>query len=268
MATSQVADMFWQLPPISRTVAVAAFTTSLATRVGLLSVYRILWHTSYITKFPPEIWRLPSSFLLTGGGMGLLLDPYFLYRYLSELEIGNARFPRREDLVWYLICVSTAIVGLTELAWRYTPLLSGPYYTFLQGLVVAICYTGHQDQRGMKANFWFFTVPAQLVPYCLIVINLLSPDGIAAVPLQITGILVAHLWDFATRLWPEFGGGRNLLPTPGFMSYLVRTPRVLERGFGTAIRPADAAAGSSTGASFGPPLPDSWKSRGSGQRLG
>jgi Derlin-2/3 len=156
--------------------------------------------------------------------------------------------------------------ALTELAWRYTPLMSGPYFSFLPGLIMAACYTGHQDRRGQKASFWFFTIPAQLLPYCMMLIGLIS-DGPYHIPLQITAIIVAHMWDFATRLWPEFGDGANLLPTPGFMSYLVKTPRVLQRTFGTAIRPPEPSTGSSTGHSSGP-LPDSWRSRGSGHRLG
>lgn len=138
---------------------------------------------------------------------------------------------------------------------------------FLQGLITALCYTAVQDQRGAKATFFFFTVPAQLIPYCMIGASLLMSPGL--IPLQLSGIVAAHLHDFLTRLWPEFGGGRNLLPTPAILSKLVETPRVFQRGHGTAFRaPNRAASGSSTGASTGSVLPDSWKARGAGRRLG
>jgi Derlin-2/3 len=139
---------------------------------------------------------------------------------------------------------------------------------FLQGLILALCYTATQDQRGQKAGFFFFTVPAQLVPYCMLGATLLmNPQSL---PLQITGLVAAHLHDFLTRIYPEFGGGPNLLPTPAFMSRIMQTPRVLQRDYGTAFRarpPNQPAAGSSTGAA-GSVLPDSWRSRGSGHRLG
>ena len=70
----------------------------------------MIFHTFYIFKIPPQIWRVPTSFLLTGSGLGLVFDTYFLYRYLSELEVSNRRFPRKEDLVWYLFCVSAGIL--------------------------------------------------------------------------------------------------------------------------------------------------------------
>lgn len=78
--------------------------------MGLLPGYHVIFHVFYIWKFPPELWRIPTSFLLTGSGLGLLFDTYFLYKYLSELEIANRRFPKKEDLIWYLFCVSAGIL--------------------------------------------------------------------------------------------------------------------------------------------------------------
>lgn len=141
---------------------------------------------------------------------------------------------------------------------------------FLQPLIIALCYTSVQDMRGVKMTFFFFQVPAQTVPYCIILSTLVSSGSPDAVPGQLTGIVAAHLYDFMTRLWPEFGGGSNLLPTPGFISRLFTTPRIFQRGQGAAVRPGSASgdAGRSTGASTGSVLPDAWKTRGSGQRLG
>ena len=93
-----------------RTISASALILSLAVHMGLLSGYHVIFHVFYIWKFPPELWRIPSSFLLTGKGLGLLFDTYFLYKYLSELEIANRRFPRKEDLIWYLFCVSAGIL--------------------------------------------------------------------------------------------------------------------------------------------------------------
>lgn len=118
---------------------------------------------------------------------------------------------------------------------------------------------------------WFFTVPAQLVVYCMILITIISNGGMRELPLQVMGLLVAHLWDFLTRLWPEFGGGRNVLRTPRFLTHLLN-PGLLtarrRRASSGAAATGGAASGSSTGFSTGDVLPDSWKSRGQGRRLG
>lgn len=137
---------------------------------------------------------------------------------------------------------------------------------FLQAMILAMAYTATQDQRGQKAGFFFFTVPAQLVPLCMMGATLLMA-GPHAMLLQLTGLVAAHLHDFLTRLWPEFCGGTNWIPTPAFFSHLVTTPRFMRREYGTAIR-ASQGTKSTTGAQSRGPLPDSWKTRGSGHRLG
>src|SRR6187549_3876243 len=137
---------------------------------------------------------------------------------------------------------------------------------FLPALIISMAYTVTQDQRGQKATFIFFTVPAQTVPYCMILINLLFPGGVPVMMVMITGLVAAHLHDFLTRIYPEFGGGRNLLPTPAFLSRFMVTPRIFQRAYGTAIRPpagntvgGGGGTGSSTGVDSRGPLPDSWR---------
>lgn len=143
---------------------------------------------------------------------------------------------------------------------------------FLPALILAMCRTVTQDQRGMKANFYFVTIPAQLTPFCMMLVSLLFPGGYYTAMLQLMGFLAAHLYDFLSRVWPEFSGGSNLIPTPGFLSRLVQTPRFNQRGYGTAVRGGGGSAqtsGSSTGVSQGGGvLPESWRTRGPGRRLG
>ncbi|KAK3351334.1 Der1-like family-domain-containing protein [Neurospora tetraspora] len=258
--SSELMAAYWQAPPMARTLATAILVTSITAHFGLLPIDWIYFDESRLFKLPPEIWRLVTSFLLSSPQLGIVLDPYFAYQYLSQLETTNPKFQRKEDILWYLITVGGFIITVNRI------FLGG--YFFLQGLIVALCYTAVQDARGAKANFFFFTVPAQLIPYCMLLSSLLMNP--MAIPLQVTGILAAHWHDFMTRLWAEFGGGSSLLPTPAFLSRFVETPRVFRREYGTAIRPGPGApsTGSTTGASTGSVLPDSWRTRGSGHRLG
>ncbi|KAL2136804.1 hypothetical protein VTI74DRAFT_1456 [Chaetomium olivicolor] len=255
--SSEIMDAYWAAPPMARTLATAIVLVSIPAHLGVLPIRWLYYDTWLLLKFWPEIWRPVTSFLLCGPKLNLLMDPYFAYQFLKQLETSNPKFPRREDLIWYLMTVCTFIMIIK------INFLGGGFF-FLGGLITAMCYTATQDQRGMKTNFIFFTVPAQSLPYCMILMSLLVEPH--AVPLQISGILAAHLHDFLTRLWPEFGGGRNYLQTPAFVSYLIQTPRILRREYGTAIR--QPGSGTSTGASTGSVLPDSWKTRGTGRRLG
>ncbi|POR37061.1 Derlin [Tolypocladium paradoxum] len=255
-------ERYWQLPPLSRNLATAAFLLSFGVHLGFIPGWWFVFYPRFIWKIPPELWRFGTAFLLTGPKLSLLFDTYFLYSYLSQLEIGNPRFPRKEDLVWYLMFICGTIMTINYLA-------DFGFVSFLQALILAICYTVTQDQRGMKVSYMFITIPAQLMPYAMLLINLLFPGGVANMLLQIQGLLAAHLFDFLTRIWPEYGGGRNIIPTPAFLSTVVQAVGSAQSTVAGAagVRSPDQASGQSTGAWRGP-LPDSWRTRGRGQRLG
>jgi Derlin-2/3 len=120
------------------------------------------------------------------------------------------------------------------------------------------------------ATYYVVTVPAQWMPYLVLLVTWLMA-GKNALIIGLCGLFAAHLHDFLTRLWPEFGGGSNLLPTPGFIRRMweTRTASVQHKAYGTSFTPAQRQEPEGSGnASGSGPLPDSWKSRGSGHRLG
>jgi len=171
------------------------------------------------------------------------------------------------------------IVLVYELLNGYVALLTleqGLNFVFTGGmiltsaLIIALAYTACQDERGSKSTFIVVTIPTQWVPFAMILMTVVmaGPD---AAKVQATGLVAAHLYDFLTRLYPTFGGGRNLLPTPALVRRMFSATEasVTNKTFGTAFSPAQRqASGSASGASAGGVLPESWRSRGSGHRLG
>jgi Derlin-2/3 len=89
---------------------------------------------------------------------------------------------------------------------------------------------------------------------------------------QGSGLVAAHLHFFLTDVWPSYGRGRNYLQTPAIIENLVGTtiPRIMHRAYGTAFQPATQrpGAGGSTSQASSSVLPESWRSRGTGHRLG
>ena len=83
--------------------------------------------------------------------------------------------------------------------------------------------------------------------------------------IQLTGIIGAHMYDFLTRIYPTFGGGRNPIFTPRIVRrwFGGDKPNSGARGYGTAFRPADDDARRGTTSGFA-----AWSGRGSGRRLG
>jgi len=71
----------------------------------------VAWYRpSVFWKLPPQLWRIATCMMITGPQLSILFDTYFLYMYLSQMDLGHPRFPRREDLVWYLIFVTSVII--------------------------------------------------------------------------------------------------------------------------------------------------------------
>jgi Derlin-2/3 len=134
-------------------------------------------------------------------------------------------------------------------------------------LILAFVYSWAQDNRGRKVTFFVITIPAEFLPWAMLTVSLVT-GGWGTVLRDLTGIVAAHLYDFLTRIYPTFGGGRNYIATPGFVRrwFDGMTPRTSNRAAGTAFRPRPPAEQSSTGWSSS--LGSSWSSRGTGRRLG
>ncbi|KAF4632353.1 hypothetical protein G7Y89_g5772 [Cudoniella acicularis] len=252
-------DYFKQAPPISRTIAASAFTLSVLVYTNFLSAYWVLFWPSAFLQLPPQIWRLVTPFLLTGPQLGIIFDTYFLYTYGAKLERASPKFTQPGEFFMYIVFVCTTIIGLNMVLTGTT--------VFTAALVLAFTYTSCQDDRGQMATFFVVTIPAQWIPFAMILLTFIL-NGPTAALISITGLVAAHLHDFLTRLWPTFGGGRNWVPTPAFVRrwFETKTDTVTHKPYGTAF--ARAQSGPSASGSSSGPLPESWKSRGSGHRLG
>jgi hypothetical protein len=135
---------------------------------------------------------------------------------------------------------------------------------------MAFIHTWAQDNRGKHVTFYVVQIRAEWLPLALLGVNFVTAGPTVAM-IEATGIVASHLYDFLTRIWPTFGGGRNYITTPSFVHSLFQDNRSSARGYGAAYRPAQTAqagqAGQSSGTSssyFG----SSWSTRGAGRRLG
>lgn len=147
-------------------------------------------------------------------------------------------------------------------------------------LTTALAYTYSQDNRGKRVTFYIITFNVIWLPWALIGMTFLSGGPFAAL-VQGTGILAAHAYDFLTRLYPTFGGGRNVIQTPTFVKKWFGgsggssggRPPIVVKSYGTSYAaqqpktPQPAARGSGSIASSGSSLAFR-KTWGQGRRLG
>ncbi|PCH10504.1 hypothetical protein PENOC_000200 [Penicillium occitanis (nom. inval.)] len=234
-----------------------AFFEGLAIHGQFIPGFRFIFAPNLIFTFPPEPWRLITPFFYIGGGLSFFFDLYFLYTYASGLERGAPRFALPGDFTVYLIFVCTVIM-IT--AYWY---LSARVFT-----KVALTHTWSQVNRGQIVTFYVIQIKAEYLPVCLLLLDVVSGGWPAAI-MSMIGIFASHMYDFFTRLWPLFGGGRNYLKTPAFLHRLWGT-RVREQ----RTRGLGPSAGSSSQASSGQSsarddsIGSSWSMRGAGRRLG
>jgi len=114
-------DVFWTLPPVSRTITAAAVVVSAAGYSGLLSLYHYIFVSQYVftVSMLPQLWRLFTAFLITKPKFGILLDPYFLYQYGSSIERESPRFKDPGDFFVYTLFLGSVIVVSTHCTHAY-----------------------------------------------------------------------------------------------------------------------------------------------------
>lgn len=85
---------------------------SVPTWMGFIDPYYIVFlgYKVFTIREVPQLWRIVTTFVLTGPKFGLIMDPYFLYTYGSQLEMQAARFTGPGDFFVYLIFVAFVIL--------------------------------------------------------------------------------------------------------------------------------------------------------------
>ncbi|KFY89721.1 hypothetical protein V500_05535 [Pseudogymnoascus sp. VKM F-4518 (FW-2643)] len=257
-------DMFFAAPPVTRTLTALTFGISVAYYAGLVPhIYNwIFFHYSLIFKFPPQLWRFATCFMLTGERFSILMDPYYMYTYGKKCETGSSKFTKPGDFFFYLVFVCLALLGINHAFW-------GEAYILTSALYTAFAYTATQDEGG-QTRIFILDIPTRALPLALCFMTFVSTGSLHFALIQATGILVAHLYDFLTRLYPKFGGGVNILATPTFVRrwFEPKVASVSHKSHGTSFQPAAPRTAASGSTAPGGVLPESWKSRGSGHRLG
>lgn len=151
-------------------------------------------------------------------------------------------------------------------------------YTFLQPLTLAFVYTYAQDNLDRRVSMFVLQFKAKYLPYAMLLMTFVMSSPTAALQ-QATGLVAAHAFEFLTRIWPTYGGGRNYLETPQFLKAWLGDARAVPRtrGYGTAFntggRPVNAAPAGRPAAAGAPSTAWSsafsgWGQRGQGRRLG
>lgn len=72
-------DVFWTLPPVSRTIAAAAVVVSALGYARIINLYQFIYIPQFVFTVSalPQIWRIVTAFFITKAKLGIIFDPYF-----------------------------------------------------------------------------------------------------------------------------------------------------------------------------------------------
>ena len=160
-----------------------------------------------------EIWRPFTSVAYLGApSMSMANSLYFLIRYGQNLESVNGT----GDHAWFLL-VQTTILSLLGL------LLGFPLQA--QAMIAAAVYVSSRMNPMEKIPFQFgLMITSWQLPFCMMVIDCLSQQNLAAAWPHVLGIFSGHVYHFFTRVLPALGGKGKLLPPKWFVKRLGGKP--------------------------------------------
>lgn len=149
-----------------------------------------------------EIWRPFTSIAYLGGpSMSMANSLYFLIRYGQSLEEGSGTGVH----TWFLL-IQTCILSILGLLFSF-PLQA-------QAMIAAIVYVSSRINAMEKIPIQFgIVITSWQLPYCMLLIDCLSQQNIAAAWPHVLGIFSGHIYHFYTNVWPSLGG-KEWLKTP------------------------------------------------------
>lgn len=118
---------------MDRTWTAATLLTSVLIYGRMVNGLRLIFGIPYVFKLPvPEVWRILSSFCITGPDWAILYDTYFreyylflgmcnnlrcsVWTYSSNLERESPRFTQSGDFFYYVFFIGSIILVSPTLA--------------------------------------------------------------------------------------------------------------------------------------------------------
>jgi Derlin-2/3 len=146
----------------------------------------------------------------------------------------------------------------------------------LSPLTLALAYTYAQENPNRQVSYFIVTFSSKYLPYAMLAMTFVMASPQQAL-IQSTGLVAAHAYDFLAKIWPEYGGGRQLISTPQFVRNWFQSPggTPIQRGAGTAYsarttgsQTQQSGQGGGAGGLTNRLGGAAWGTRGPGRRLG
>lgn len=203
-------SFFLDIPPVTRTIVILTFFSTLFTGLGLfpISLFLLEW-SQVIYKF--QIWRLVLTFFHVGQlGLRFLIRMYFLFTYSQQLEVGTF-FGRPANYAWFLSFVSIFVLATSSLFTSY--INSGAW------LLAIIHLWGRHADNVSVSMYGFIQIPAKYLSLVMLLLDVIIQGSFA--PSDGLGLLGGHLYYFLDSVFPTMPEGKQLIFTPIWFERLI-----------------------------------------------
>jgi len=151
-----------------------------------------------------ELWRpFTAATYLGPPSLGLVFSFYYLLNYGSLLE-------KAYGTPQYLVFLLTQLLSLSVLS----SLFGQPF--FATGMTTAMLHVLSRATPKQSTKWLIFNVPMWILPYAMMLSDVLQAKSIAPVLPHILGILSGHVYFFHKFVWPKIGG-EDWLTAPDFL---------------------------------------------------
>ena len=187
-----VASLLASLPPTLRVHVVSVVAVTAVALTGVLDPNAAFSLDTYGTVARLQLWRpLTSACFLGEPSMGSATSLYLLVKYGKELEAAVGSEPFAKFLV-----LQTALLALAGGA-------TGVPFT-ANALITAVIYACSRLEPFGNVQFQFgITLKYWMLPFGLMVVEMLQQQSVAAVFPHVLGILCAHFHHFFAVVWPR-----------------------------------------------------------------
>lgn len=190
-----------RLTPGVRMHVVGVAACTLIAMSGMVDAGTSLGLDNALTLLRLQVWRPVTSALFLGTpSMSWATSLYLLIKYGQELEsaVGTTPYVKFLMLQTFLLWTMASVIGLPFIA---------------HGLVTAIIYACSRLEPFGEIQFQFgIKLKYYMLPYGLLVIDMLQRQSVLGALPHMLGILCAHFHHFFAVVWPNLNAANNNMP--------------------------------------------------------
>jgi Derlin-2/3 len=201
------ANIFWELPPVTRTYLACCLATTVLCGLDVLSPFHLYYNWLAIVS-RGQTWRLFTTFCYFGNaGINFFLNMAFLLRYSKGLEEGYG--PARMWDFAFCMCAGAAMLLLVA---PFTDIIF-----FGTSLTSHLVYLWSRRNPGVQISLFFLiTFSAPYLPWVLLGFSALLGHDVKQ---DLLGIAVGHAYFFLEDVWPALATARGwratqVMPSP------------------------------------------------------